>query len=70
VRVQPLPAVAAIAAVVAFVGSARAEDVDSLVFAKQGYFFVGGKYFDTPNGKVMAGASTTISFGCRYRHPR
>jgi hypothetical protein len=22
---------------------------------KKGYFFVGGKYFDTPNGKVMAG---------------
>jgi pimeloyl-ACP methyl ester carboxylesterase len=29
--------------------------VGPLAIAKQGYFFVGGKYFDTPNGKVIAG---------------
>jgi pimeloyl-ACP methyl ester carboxylesterase len=54
-RVQPLQAVAAIAAVVALIGSVSAEDVGPLVIAKQGYFFAGGKYFETPNGKVMAG---------------
>jgi pimeloyl-ACP methyl ester carboxylesterase len=52
-RVQPLSAVAA--AVVALVGSASAQEVGPLAIAKQGYFFVGGKYFDTPTGKVMAG---------------
>jgi pimeloyl-ACP methyl ester carboxylesterase len=51
-RVQPLSAVAA---VVALMGSASAQEVGPLSIAKQGYFFVGGKYFDTPNGKVMAG---------------
>jgi pimeloyl-ACP methyl ester carboxylesterase len=54
-RVQPLSIVAAIAALVALAGSAGAQDVGPLVIAKQGYFFVGGRYFDTPNGKVMAG---------------
>src|SRR5712671_5349181 len=51
-RVQPLSVVAA---VVALMGSASAQEVGPLAIAKQGYFFVGGKYFDTPNGKVMAG---------------
>ena len=32
-----------------------AEDLGPLVIANQGYFFVGGKYIDTPNGQVMAG---------------
>jgi pimeloyl-ACP methyl ester carboxylesterase len=54
-RVQPLAAIAAIATTLALVGSAGGQDVGPLVIAKQGYFFVGGKYFDTPNGKVMAG---------------
>ncbi len=36
-------------------GVAHAEDVGPLVIAKQGYFFVGGKYVDTPDGQVMAG---------------
>src|SRR5262245_63525264 len=45
----------ALAAVLAAVagGPVRAEGMPPL--AKQGYFFVGGKYFDTPGGKVMAG---------------
>jgi pimeloyl-ACP methyl ester carboxylesterase len=51
--VQPLSAVAVI--VVALMGSASAQEVGPLAIAKQGYFFVGGKYFDTPNGKVIAG---------------
>jgi pimeloyl-ACP methyl ester carboxylesterase len=54
-RVQPLHTAVAVAAVVALMGSASAQEVGPLAIAKQGYFFVGGKYFDTPNGKVMAG---------------
>jgi len=54
-RVQPLPTAVAAVAVVALLGSASAQEVGPLAIAKQGYFFVGGKYFDTPNGKVMAG---------------
>src|ERR1700722_12748293 len=54
-RVLPVSAVAAIATVVALIGSVSAGDVGPLIIAKQGYFFVGGRYFDTPNGKVMAG---------------
>lgn len=54
-RVQPLPTAVAVVAVVALLGSASAQEVGPLAIAKQGYFFVGGKYFDTPNGKVMAG---------------
>jgi pimeloyl-ACP methyl ester carboxylesterase len=54
-RVQPLPTAVAVAAVVALMGSASAQEVGPLAIAKQGYFFVGGKYFDTPNGNVMAG---------------
>jgi glutamine synthetase type III len=54
-RVELLSAVAAIATAAALIGSVSAEDVGPPVVAKQGYFFVGGKYFDTPNRKVMAG---------------
>src|SRR5215471_21384536 len=54
-RVQPLPTAVAVVAVVALLGSASAQEVGPLAIAKQGYFFVGGKYFDTPNGNVMAG---------------
>src|SRR5882757_7332813 len=35
--------------------SARAEGVGSITIAKQGHFFVGGKYYDTPQGQVFAG---------------
>ena len=54
-RVQPLPTAVAVVAVVALMGSASAQEAGPLAITKQGYFFVGGKYFDTPNGKVMAG---------------
>jgi pimeloyl-ACP methyl ester carboxylesterase len=52
-RIQLLSAFVATAAFAALIGPVNAEG--ALVIAKQGYFFVGGKYFDTPNGKVMAG---------------
>ena len=52
-RAQPLTAIAVIVTALALASSAGAQG--PLVIAKQGYFFVGGKYFDTPNGKVMAG---------------
>src|SRR5581483_7868900 len=32
-----------------------AEGVGPITIAKQGYFFVGGKYYDTPQGQVFAG---------------
>jgi pimeloyl-ACP methyl ester carboxylesterase len=39
-----------------FVASAvGAEGVGPLLIAKQGYFFVGGRYVDTPQGQVFAG---------------
>jgi len=34
---------------------AKAEGVGPIVIAKQGHFFVGGKYYDTPQGQVFAG---------------
>jgi pimeloyl-ACP methyl ester carboxylesterase len=34
---------------------APAEEVGPITIAKQGYFFVGGKYVDTPAGPVIAG---------------
>ena len=46
---------AAAALLAAAATSASAEGVGPLVIAKQGHFFVGGKYVDTPNGPVMAG---------------
>jgi pimeloyl-ACP methyl ester carboxylesterase len=60
-RIQLLSAFVATAAfgigtLLAFAcGMTHAEDLASLVIAKQGYFFVGGKYIDTPSGQVMAG---------------
>ena len=39
----------------ATITSASAEGVGPLVIGKQGHFFIGGKYVDTPNGPVMAG---------------
>ena len=49
-----LPRLAAAVLLAATITSASAEGVGPLVIAKQGYFFVGGKYVDTPNGPVMA----------------
>jgi pimeloyl-ACP methyl ester carboxylesterase len=43
------------AAVFAAVSSSTAAAEGMPALAKQGYFFVGGKYFDAPGGKVMAG---------------
>src|ERR1041385_1163832 len=40
----------------ALIGAASAQDVGPLAIAKQGYFFVGGKYVDTAEyGRVTAG---------------
>jgi pimeloyl-ACP methyl ester carboxylesterase len=36
-------------------GAASAQEVGPLAIAKQGYFFVGGKYVDTAGGSVLAG---------------
>jgi len=41
-------------AIVLFVGAAAAQ-TPPLVIAKQGYFFVGGKYYDAQNGRQMSG---------------
>ena len=41
-------------AVVLLVGAAAAQ-TPPLVIAKQGYFFVGGKYYDAQNGRLMSG---------------
>jgi pimeloyl-ACP methyl ester carboxylesterase len=45
----------AVAAIASLAGIARADEAAPLVIAKQGYFFVGGKYFDMPKGQVIAG---------------
>jgi pimeloyl-ACP methyl ester carboxylesterase len=50
-----LPRLAAAVLLAAATTSASAEGVGPLVIAKQGHFFVGGKYVDTPNGRVMSG---------------
>ena len=49
----------AIAAVLAGImsGTSYAQGVGPITIAKQGYFFVGGKYYDTPQGQVFAGQS-------------
>ena len=40
----------------ALIGAANSQEVGPLTIAKQGYFFVGGKYVDTAEyGKVTAG---------------
>ena len=41
-------------AVILLVGAVAAQ-VPPLVIAKQGYFFVGGKYYDAENGRFMSG---------------
>ena len=50
-----VPRLAAAALLAATITSASAEGVGPLVIAKQGHFFIGGKYVDTPSGLVMAG---------------
>ena len=42
-------------AFVAVIGAATAQDVGPITIAKQGHFFVGGKYVATPTDHVMAG---------------
>jgi hypothetical protein len=32
-----------------------AQDPQALLIARQGYFFVGGKYFDATDGRLMSG---------------
>ena len=51
-RFLPFAALMALAAVST---TAQAQSPQPLTIAKQGYFFVGGKYHDTPTGKIMAG---------------
>jgi pimeloyl-ACP methyl ester carboxylesterase len=48
----------------------RADGVGPLVIAKQGYFFVGGQYMDTPGGQVMAGhAYVEYQIPQELKHP-
>jgi pimeloyl-ACP methyl ester carboxylesterase len=48
----------------------RAEGVGPLTIAKQGYFFVGGKYVDEKNGQVMAGhAYVDFQIPQELKHP-
>jgi pimeloyl-ACP methyl ester carboxylesterase len=52
------------------VGDERAEGVGPLTIAKQGYFFVGGKYVDEKNGQVMAGhAYVDYQIPQELKHP-
>ena len=43
------------ASVFLLVATLTAQTPQPLVIAKQGYFFVGGKYFDAPDGRFMSG---------------
>ena len=43
------------ASLVLLVATAAAQSSQPLIIAKQGYFFVGGKYFDTQDGRLMSG---------------
>ncbi len=43
------------AAALAIASGAAAAEPPPLVISKQGYFFVGGKYFDAPDGKFLSG---------------
>src|SRR5215216_3726311 len=50
--------------------AAQAEGVGPLTIAKQGYFFVGGKYMDSPSGQVMAGhAYVDYQIPQELKHP-
>src|SRR3954463_14776305 len=49
---------------------ARAEGVGPLLIAKQGYFFVGGRYVDLPDGQYMAGQIyVEFQIPKKRRHP-
>jgi pimeloyl-ACP methyl ester carboxylesterase len=49
---------------------ARAEGVGPLTIAKQGYFFVGGKYVDEPKSQVLAGhAYVDYQIPQELKHP-
>jgi pimeloyl-ACP methyl ester carboxylesterase len=43
------------ASLVVLVATVTAQAQQPLVIAKQGYFFVGGKYFDAKDGRIMSG---------------
>lgn len=48
----------------------HAEEVGPITIAKQGYFFVGGQYVDSPTGKVLAGhAYVDFQLPKERRHP-
>jgi pimeloyl-ACP methyl ester carboxylesterase len=52
------------------VGDERAESVGPLTIAKQGYFFVGGKYVEEKNGEVLAGhAYVDFQIPQELKHP-
>jgi len=73
-RAYRLRAIATLAAAAILMGcisiAAQAEGVGPLTIAKQGYFFVGGKYMDSPSGQVMAGhAYVDFQIPQELKHP-
>jgi pimeloyl-ACP methyl ester carboxylesterase len=65
-----LSLVAAISIWCAMSDGLRAEGVGPLTIAKQGYFFVGGKYVDAPGGPVLAGhAYVDFQIPQELKHP-
>jgi pimeloyl-ACP methyl ester carboxylesterase len=48
-------ALRAVIGIAAMLAAGRAAVADMPPIAKHGYFFVGGKYYDVPSGKIMAG---------------
>jgi pimeloyl-ACP methyl ester carboxylesterase len=70
-RLRAIATLAAAAILTTSVGiAARAEGVGPLTIAKQGYFFVGGKYMDETGGQVMAGhAYVDFQIPQELKHP-
>src|SRR5215213_2291374 len=73
-RAYRLRGIATLAAAAILTGcisiAAQAEGVGPLTIAKQGYFFVGGKYMDSPSGQVMAGhAYVDFQIPQELKHP-
>jgi pimeloyl-ACP methyl ester carboxylesterase len=70
-RLRAMATLAAAAILTGCAGiAARAEGVGPLTIAKQGYFFVGGKYMDSPSGQVMAGhAYVDFQIPQELKHP-
>jgi pimeloyl-ACP methyl ester carboxylesterase len=68
---RAITAFATVAIVATVAGTtARADGVGPLTIAKQGYFFVGGKYVDEKNGQVMAGhAYVDYQIPQELKHP-